>query len=75
LPVIEFADGTYTYFFGEDSALLTRVSERDIHRLISNAINTPGLLEKMHKSALETMEGLGWDRTGREFADILRRKE
>ncbi|MBP5159919.1 MAG: glycosyltransferase family 1 protein, partial [Lachnospiraceae bacterium] len=32
LPVIEFADGTYTYFFGEDSALLTRVGERDIHR-------------------------------------------
>ncbi len=75
LPLIEFADGTYTYFFKEDSALLTRVGERDIHGLLSKAMKHPETLRQMHESAMATMEGLGWDKTGKEFAEILKRQE
>ena len=30
LPVIEFGDGSYPFFFGQDTAILTKIGEKDI---------------------------------------------
>lgn len=72
LPVIEFADGTYPYFFGRESALLTKIGDSDIARLLYEAANDPERLEKMDRLAAEKLAGLGWSNTGRQFLDIMK---
>lgn len=71
LPLIEFEDGTYTYFLPPESAILTHIGERDIADRILKAIRTPGYLAKMHEAAAGALKDLSWDRTGREFHDII----
>lgn len=72
LPVIEFGDGSYPYFFGEDTALLTRVGEKDIADLLVNAISEPEKLKAMTEKAADKLKDLSWERTGRKFSNILK---
>ena len=72
LPVIEFADGSYPYFFGEDTALLTKVGEKDIADLLLGAMNEPEKLELMTEKAAEKLKTLSWERTGKKFSSILK---
>lgn len=73
LPVIEFADGTYTHFLPEDSAILTDISKTDIAQKLYEAVKNPMILEKMHDSAMRAMKGLSWENTGRQFYEIIRK--
>ena len=72
LPVIEFADGSYPYFFGEDTALLTRVGEKDIADLLLDAADNPERLADMTEKAAEKLKTLSWERTGKKFSNILK---
>ncbi len=72
LPVIEFKDGTYPYFFGNDTALLTSVGETDIAELLKSAIDNPNMLSQMQQRADEKMKKLSWENTGDEFDIILK---
>ena len=72
LPVIEFGDGSYPYFFGEDTALLTKIGEKDIAGLLISAVNEPEKLKVMTEKAAEKLKNLSWERTGRKFASILK---
>ncbi len=71
LPVIEFADGTYTHFLPADSAILTDIAKTDIAQELYGAMKEPGKLRKMHESAMEAMKDLSWQNTGKQFYDIL----
>ena len=71
LPVIEFADGSYPFFLGDDTALLTRIGDRDIADLMLAALMDPEKLRKMNETVREKMKSLSWERTGKEFLDIL----
>ncbi len=71
LPVIEFADGTYTRFLPPDSAILTSIGENDIADELLKVLEKPEKLEKMHDSALKSMEGLSWKRSAEQFYKIL----
>ncbi|MCR5768546.1 MAG: glycosyltransferase family 1 protein [Lachnospiraceae bacterium] len=73
LPVIEFADGTYTHFLPADSAILTDITKTDIAQELYAAIKDPGKLRKMHESAMDAMKDLSWENTGKQFYEILRR--
>ncbi|MBR4724623.1 MAG: glycosyltransferase family 1 protein [Lachnospiraceae bacterium] len=72
LPVIEFADGTYTHFLPADSAILTDITKTDIAQELYAAIKDPGKLRKMHESAMDAMKDLSWENTGKQFYEILR---
>lgn len=72
LPVIEFADGTYTHFLPADSAILTDIAKTDIAQELYGAMKEPGRLRKMHESAMEAMKDLSWQNTGKQFYGILR---
>lgn len=72
LPVIEFADGSYPYFFGEDTALLTKVGEKDIADLLFSAMDEPEKLALMTEKAAEKLKTLSWERTGKKFSSILK---
>ncbi len=71
LPVIEFEDGSYPFFFGHDTALLTKIGEKDIAELLISAIEDPESLRKMDERASEKLKELSWERTGKEFYDVL----
>lgn len=71
LPVIEFGDGTYKDFFTGGSAVLTRIGETDIAGKLLEVMKNPEELARMQKAADETMKDLSWERTGREFYEII----
>ena len=72
LPLIEFADGTFPYFFEKESAILTSFSADDLYRKIKECLANPEKLEYMNNNAIECMNNLSWENTGKQFAQILK---
>lgn len=71
LPLIEFEDGTFPYFFPENSAILTSISYKDLYHKMKEAILNPSILEEMHMNSKKHLETLSWDKTAKQFSDIL----
>lgn len=71
LPVIEFSDGTYPFFFGTDTAILTHIGEKDIADRLLEAMNSPEKLKTMTGKAFEKMEHLSWENTAKDFCKII----
>ena len=73
LPVIEFSDGSYTSFLGDDTAILLESFE---YRKLVNAImyykNNTNELELLCEKARKRIQNLSWDKTGEEFYNILK---
>jgi len=74
LPVIEFGDGSYPYFFKCKTALLTNIGEKSIAKLLLEALDFPEKLKEMDAAAKETLKDLGWERTASEFREIINNK-
>ena len=72
LPVIEFGDGSYPFFFGQDTAILTKIGEKDIADKLLDAISNPAKLKEMDRLANSKLEDLSWERTASEFGEILK---
>ena len=72
LPVVEFKDGTFPYFFDKEAAILTSFSADDLYTKMKECIQNPEKLKQMHKNAMQCMENLSWDATGQQFADIIK---
>lgn len=73
LPLIEFSDGTYPYFFRDNTAILTRIGKKDIYDELKGILDDPSVLIEMQNRADEDMEKLSWTSSAKEFADILER--
>ena len=73
LPVIEFADGTFPYFFEKESAILTTFSADDLYHKIKKNIEHPDNLRILHENAMDCMKDLSWENTGKQFVYILKR--
>ncbi len=71
LPLIEFEDGTFPYFFPDNSAILTSLSYMDLYHKIKEVIKKPQLLEEMHNTAGAYLGSLSWGKTAKQFSDIL----
>lgn len=71
LPLIEFEDGTFPYFFPENSAILTSLAYEDLYRRLKNVIEQPQLLQDMHDTSQAYLETLSWEKTGKQFSEIL----
>ena len=71
LPLIEFEDGTFPEFFPKNSALLTSISWRDLYRKLKESLNSPELLETRDRIAGDYIATLSWEKTGKQFYDIL----
>lgn len=71
LPVIEFADGTFPYFFPKDSGILTEISYIDLYEKLKRVMERPELLSLYHENAMKYMEGLSWERSGMQFGEIV----
>ena len=74
LPLIEFQDGTFPFFFRKPSAILTSFSAQDLYEKMYKAICNPEILREMNENAQECMNGLSWRNSGHQFAEIIRNK-
>ncbi|MCR5829370.1 MAG: glycosyltransferase family 1 protein [Lachnospiraceae bacterium] len=71
LPLIEFREGTYPFFFPDDTALLASINDRDIAAMLLEAIKDPARIKERNEKARKHMQGLSWERTGDEFYEII----
>lgn len=72
LPLIEFEDGTFPYFFPENSALLTSLSPAELYHKMKKAIYEPQLLLNMHNTADAYLKTLSWEKSAKQFDGILK---
>lgn len=72
LPVIEFVDGSYKSFLGDDTAILLESFEyRELVNAIMHYKNNTDELVLLCEKARERIQNLSWDETGGEFYKIL----
>lgn len=72
LPLIEFEEGTFPFFFPEGTAVLTDFSYKNLYRKLMNVIENPQIAEKMIEKAQRYLSKLSWENTGKQFAEILK---
>lgn len=73
LPVIEFEDGTFKYFFEENTAILCDLNIKKLHDNIIKLINNPDDLFDMSNRAFNCIKNLSWEESSMEFANIIER--
>lgn len=73
LPLIEFEDGTFEYFFPKESAIMTSIDPKDLYHKLKEVLAHPKQLEKMQQNAKTYMKDLSWEKTGKQFSDLLER--
>lgn len=75
LPLIEFIDGTFSYFFPENSAILIDLSAEDLYQKLLQVIREPERLSEQHTNAHNYMKQLSWEKSGEQFVQILKQIE
>lgn len=71
LPLIEYRNGSYSYFLGEDTAILIDFDYKELGERIIETINNPDILKEMHEKSKERLEKLSWNNTCEQFWNIL----
>ncbi len=71
LPLIEFEDGTFPYFFPEDCAILTSVSWKELYRRLKDSLEHPKKMKQRSDAAQKQLALLSWEKTGVQFYNIL----
>lgn len=71
LPLIEFKDGSYETFLGNDTAALVSFDYKDIVHEIVNSINDPSVLVERHNRSMEKLSQLSWKKTAEQFKSII----
>lgn len=72
LPLIEFQNGSYPYFLGEDTALLIDFDYHTLANGIRDLLAHPDRLEHMHEKAEERLAHVSWQHTCEQFWNILK---
>lgn len=75
LPVIEFKDGTFQSFFQEGSAILTSFDYNDLYQILEHYMENPEELECLQKFAYAQLSELSWEKTSRQFQNIIKEVE
>ena len=71
LPVIEFTEGTFKYFFDQDSAILISFDYRELTEKLYDIINDDHKLEAMVNRAYSKIQGLSWQNSAKQFERIM----
>lgn len=71
LPIIEFKNGSFPYFFSEEDAFLFDLNYDKLYEEIKYAINNPQILIDRDKRIQEKLGTLSWDDSAKEFCKIL----
>ena len=71
LPLIEFEEGTYQFFFPNETAIITNFSYMNLYNKLVEAINNPDILEQYQKNSIVFLKNLSWKKTGKQFVNIM----
>ena len=71
LPVIEFQDGSYPYFLGNDTAFLIGYDYKQLADGLLELISCPEKLKEMHQKAAERIKMVSWENTCKQFWKII----
>ena len=71
LPVIEFENGSFPFFFPADSAILTDFNAHTLAEKLEDFIKHPQKIKDMMKIAHTHIRRLSWDNSIEEFDEIL----
>ncbi len=71
LPLIEFKDGTFEFFFPKKSAIMTSIDAKDLYDALYDVIHNPEKLVLQQSNAEQYQDNLSWKKTGRQFADLM----
>jgi glycosyltransferase involved in cell wall biosynthesis len=71
LPVIEFTDGTFEYFFPAGSATMTSIDSKELYVKLKESLENPEILIQQQENAFGYMQHLSWQTTAQQFSDIL----
>lgn len=71
LPLIEFKDGSYETFLGNDTAALVSFDYKDIVNEIVSSINNPSILLERHNYSVKKLSKLSWLKTAEQFKSII----
>lgn len=71
LPVIEFKDGTFEYFFDDKSAILCDLNVNHLKEELLDYINNIEKLETLNNRALDHLKELSWEKSAQQFSNIL----
>lgn len=74
LPVIEFEEGTFSYFFDDNSAIMTSFDYRELSEKLFECIEKPKLLEMMTQNAYNQIRDLSWKKSAKQFESIIKTK-
>ena len=72
LPVIEFAEGSFSSFFPDGSAILTDFNSSTLYKKISNVMTNWEQLRDSQIKAMNYIQQFSWDNTVSQFVDILK---
>ncbi len=72
LPIIEFKEGTFNYFFPENSAIVVSFDYEELNSRFKEVINNPERLKEMNYTSKQFLNSLSWKKTGEEFVKILK---
>lgn len=71
LPVIEFDEGTFKYFFDEDCGIISSFDWKVLYSKIKNYMNNGEELEKIVDRAFNNISKLSWEKSASQFKQIL----
>lgn len=75
LPIIEFEEGTFNYFFPRGCAIITSFDYNDLYTKLTNLINQPEMLKNYNDNANNYIKKLSWEKTTEEFVEIIKKIE
>jgi glycosyltransferase involved in cell wall biosynthesis len=71
LPLIEFEDGTFQYFFKGDCAILVSLSGKSLYDGIRQSMRQPQMIISRMQNARGNMSGLSWEHSAGQLRDII----
>lgn len=72
LPVIEFKYGTFSYFFEDNSCILTDFNYKNLYNQLTYYLKNPDELEIMSNNALKQIQNLSWKKSAKQFELAIR---
>lgn len=71
LPVIEFKEGTFSYFFGDDAAIMTSFNWRELYEKLKYYMKNTDELAELTENAAERLKGLSWEKSAAQFHAVI----
>lgn len=71
LPIIEFEEGTFSYFFPENSAIITNFNYDNFYEQFKIAINNPDIIKERYNISINYLKSLSWKKSALQFKSIL----